>query len=111
MARPINSKRAGSSVSWDSSSASKPVDGAGFAMVQGSGASEKRLDASSTKEGDFYLYLPAEESGEWTISMVGVYCSSSIVDTGCNFTGTFDPAYVEISVPAKEIVEFRYVKP
>jgi uncharacterized protein YraI len=89
-------------------SAGKPADGVDFAMVQGSGASERRLDAFSNQDGDFYLYLPADETGEWTVSMVGVECTSSIVDVGCKYAGTFEPAEVQVSLPGKELIKFTY---
>jgi hypothetical protein len=89
-----------------------PVNAINVAVYQGTGASERRTDANTDSSGEFYAYLPEEIKARWQVEVVGVGCSSSIVDTECNYEGRFEPAVVTIELPQiGELVIFTFIKP
>ena len=60
-----------------------PINGIGFAVVQGS----QRDDASTDETGTFYSFLPTKFVGTWTVSFVSVACTSESPDDKCRCTG------------------------
>ena len=75
-----------------------PVSGVGFAVIQ----NDRRTDASTDGNGQFFAYLPRTLSGTWRVTYVSISCTSNTMDENCNCKnnrcGTVDPldAYVEL---------------
>ena len=63
--------------------AGTPVSGIGFAIVQG----DRRTDASTDANGQFYAYLPRTLSGTWQVGYVSISCTSNTMDADCNCIG------------------------
>ncbi len=65
------------------------INGVNLAVYQGEGEDLLRTDAISDASGKFYAYLPVRLGGQWTVEVVGVRCSSWIMDTSCHYHGAF----------------------
>lgn len=76
-----------------------PVPGINFAIFQGTGADQKRIDVYSDGEGKFYAYLPGTATGSWTVEYVGILCTSPIMDANCKFSGHFANNSFTITLP------------
>ena len=88
----------------------EPVNAINMALIQREGEESMRTDAFSTQDGTFYAYLPLDSQPPWTVQVVGVGCTSRIMDADCKHSGTFDPAVITLEAlpPSKEIV-FTYL--
>lgn len=70
---------------------------------------QRRVDGTTLQNGVFYAYAPPELQGEWLISVVGVSCTSPIVDSNCRYAGTFQPqAGILLKLPQDAEVTFTY---
>lgn len=70
---------------------------------------QRRVDGTTLQNGVFYAYAPPELQGEWLISVVGVSCTSPIVDSNCRYAGTFQPqAGILLKLPQDAEVTFIY---
>ena len=83
-----------------------PVSGIGYAVIQG----QRRTDAHTDETGHFYVYLPPNMSGVWTVSLVSIACTSNTMDSNCNCIGgrcgTSFPESVFVELPQKEVLNF-----
>ena len=83
-----------------------PVNGIGFAAVQGA----QRDDAITDETGTFYIFLPAKFTGAWNVSFVSVACPSTTMDVNCNcLNGTCgkpDPEIVTAMLPLSMPLSF-----
>ncbi len=83
-----------------------PVNGIGFAVVQGS----QRDDASTDETGTFYSFLPTKFPGAWTVSFVSVACTSELPDDKCRCVGDacakVNPESVTVTVPMSAPISF-----
>jgi hypothetical protein len=86
----------------------KPIGGVAFGITQGSPSIKPRAEATSLLDGNFYAYLPSSAAGDWRLSLVGIDCTSPIMDEGCNYNGEFDPMWVDISIPHDAPLVFTY---
>jgi hypothetical protein len=88
----------------------QPVDGINFAIFNvGSPNGQPRTEGATNDEGVFFAYLPSDSQGEWSVSLVGINCESSIMDADCNYEGQFTPSSRVISeLPAIEPLTFVY---
>lgn len=69
----------------------------------------RRVDGTTLENGVFYAYAPPELQGEWLVSVVGVSCTSAIVDANCRYSGTFQPqAGILLKLPQNAEVTFTY---
>jgi SH3-like domain-containing protein len=66
------------------------IAGVDVAVTQQSSGKTLRTDAISTRDGSFYAYLPAGSTGTWTVQIVGVDCTSPIIEANCAYSGKFD---------------------
>ena len=87
--------------------ASTPISGIGFAIFQG----ERRTDASTDENGQFYAYLPRSLSGTWQVGYVSVSCTSNTMDSNCNcinnLCGSANPESVLIDLP--QVSELNFI--
>ena len=90
--------------------AGDPVDKINVAVYRRSDGNEQRTDAHTDLEGNFYAYLPLDSEGEWMASVVGIGCSSRIVDADCDYTGRFEPESQLFTLPLDEPLSFVYMK-
>lgn len=90
----------------------RPVPGVNLAVTQGMPPNEIRTDVYSDAMGHFYAYLPATASGPWTVGIVGILCTSPIMDANCKYSGKFSTDAFTIMVPDDiEIpLVFEYVR-
>lgn len=87
--------------------AGKPVPGVQFALYQGRADSNPPLARATTDEaGDFYIYLPAETSGTWRLSLTGADCGSPAVDERCQISGAIEPRFTDVTLPVRDTIEF-----
>ena len=70
---------------------------------------QRRVDGTTLENGVFYAYAPPELQGEWVVNVVGIGCSSPIVDSNCRYAGTFQPqAGILVKLPQNADVTFIY---
>jgi hypothetical protein len=87
------------------------IRGINVAITQQSGSQTLRVDAISGADGTFYAYLPTTSSGTWSAEIVGVDCSSPIIEGNCKYSGTFDPSgKVTIDLGQLKPILFTYKK-
>ena len=77
----------------------QPIVGINLAVTQGMRTNQVRIDVYSDSEGKFYAYLPETASGPWTVEIVGILCTSSIMDANCKYSGHFATNAFTIMVP------------
>ena len=87
----------------------KPVGGITFGVTQGNPPQQPRAEATTLPDGTFFVYLPTSASGDWRVSLVGVDCTSPVMDENCDFDGEFEPMWVDISLPYAEVMSFTYI--
>jgi len=63
-------------------SAGDPIAGISIAVTQ----ADQRVDAQSGQDGTFYASLPSDSTGLWAIGVVGISCTSRIMDADCNIS-------------------------
>ena len=84
-----------------------PVSGVGFAVIQ----NERRIDASTDDNGQFYAYLPRTLSGTWRVTYVSISCKSNTMDESCNcinnVCGAADPIDMYVELPQN--IELTFV--
>ncbi len=76
-----------------------PVQGVVFAVHQGAENLGRRVDAMTDELGIYYAFLPPGSGGTWIADIVGISCDSPIVDTACEYTGTFSSMSSEVELP------------
>jgi len=86
--------------------ANTPISGIGFAIYQG----ERRTDASTDENGQFYAYLPRTLSGTWQVGYVSVSCTSNTMDSNCNcinnLCGSANPEVLLVELPQVNELNF-----
>jgi SH3-like domain-containing protein len=87
----------------------QPVDGSDVAVLQRLNNTTLRTDAITDQEGYFYVYLPKQSIGYWEAQVVGIGCSSRIVDENCNLKGYFVYTYRQLfQIPPISPMVFLY---
>jgi uncharacterized protein YraI len=76
-----------------------PIPDINLAVTQGMQPNQVRMDVYSDSEGKFYAYLPETASGPWTVEIVGIMCTSPIMDANCKYSGHFATNAFTIIVP------------
>lgn len=66
-----------------------PIPGVDFAVYPANSSGQVRTDVYSDESGNFYAYLPTSAGGAWTIEIVGIMCTSPIMDSNCKHSGQF----------------------
>ncbi len=91
-----------------------PISGVQFALTQGSLDDPNRADAKTDSNGEFFVFFPADSSGEWNVSFVAVDCSSPVwSDKSCTYyktgyTGVVEPASATITLPQNNALSFLW---
>lgn len=67
----------------------KPVDGVDVAVLQRLTDVNLRTDAVTDQDGYFYAYIPTQSAGIWEAQIVGVLCTSRIMDENCSLKDHF----------------------
>lgn len=94
----------------------KVVDASGIgilgiqvAVTRLGGAQRVRVDGTTLADGTFYAYAPAEYQGTWLASVVGIGCTSPIVDANCRYAGVFYPVEgINLVLPVFEELIITY---
>lgn len=82
------------------------------AVYQGDGAQTLRTDAVTDERGIFTAYLPLDSAYTWTVSVVGVGCTSRIVDENCTYPGSFGTkATARFELPLNKQITLLYEQP
>jgi len=60
-------------------------------------------------DGTFLAYAPIEFQGPWISTIIGVGCTSPIVDVNCRYNGKFTPlAGINLNLPQDAEIKFVY---
>lgn len=91
----------------------KPVNGIGalaYPTASGPEVTSQHTVGNSDENGEFFIFLPAERSGDWHVELNAISCTSRIVDDKCNYNGSFSAAQV-VTLPMAEgaWLEFQYI--
>ena len=79
----------------------QPVDAVTIAVFAGTNPTDPRTDATSDSAGHYYAFLPKDEQTRWQVTVVGVGCSSRIMDADCKYQGNFEPVSYILNVPQR----------
>lgn len=84
------------------------VDDLDVAVIQGNGADQRRTDTYTEQDGKFTVYLPISSQGTWVVEIVGTKCTSRVMDTSCNHTGSITNPVLSINLPQTIKLTFIY---
>jgi hypothetical protein len=76
-----------------------PIPGVVFAIHQGTESLGRRVDAVTDNLGIYYAFLPPGSGGTWIADLVGVACTSPIVDPDCKYSGKFSSVSSDVELP------------
>ncbi len=89
--------------------AGEPLAGIQVGMTRVGGVEVVRVDGISQSDGSIFIYAPVEYQGTWLASVIGVDCTSPIVDTNCRFAGKFEPVDgIPLKMPQENQINFIY---
>jgi hypothetical protein len=81
-----------------------PAAGVSLALYQGDGSgNSRRTDAVSGLDGRFYLYLPQDFGGGWTVEIVGLPCKPGGAPESCVAAFQLGDARLAVELPSSEI--------
>lgn len=90
-------------------SSGKGIPGIQVAVNRIGGATRVRVESITGEDGMFYSYAPVEYQGTWLVTIIGVGCTSPIVDVNCRYAGKFEPVDgVNIKLPQDVEVLITY---
>jgi hypothetical protein len=76
------------------------IPGIQVALTRMGGADRVRIQGTSGQDGYFYAYAPVEYQGKWLAAVIGIGCTSPIVDANCRYGGVFYPlAGIDLVLP------------
>jgi hypothetical protein len=85
------------------------LPGIQVALTRMGGVEAVRVDGISLADGTVYIYAPIEYQGTWLAGVVGVDCTSQLVDANCRFGGKFSPADgIKLKLPQDTEILFTY---
>lgn len=85
------------------------LPGIQVALTRMGGLEAVRVDGISLADGTVYVYAPIEYQGTWLAGVIGVDCTSQLVDTNCRFGGKFLPADgIKLKLPQDTEILFTY---
>jgi hypothetical protein len=88
-----------------------PIPGVSVAAILRKGELEERGESISGEDGSFLIYFPEDLSGTFDVQVVGVDCTSPIVDGLCNLSEYFKlRGRAFITIPQQEDLVFVYQK-
>jgi hypothetical protein len=88
----------------------KPATDVNVGIFSVDNPSANREDNSKTNSvGEWYLYLPSDFKGNWTVGIVAYGCTGNVVNnpTDCNLIGKF-PGATAISLPMTADVNIEF---
>lgn len=89
--------------------AGEPLAGIQVGITRVGGLEVVRVDGISQADGTIYVYAPVEYQGTWLASVIGVDCTSPIVDSNCRFSGKFEPVEgIPLKLPQENQINFIY---
>lgn len=87
----------------------KGLPGIQIGLTRVGGATMVRVEGITLSDGTVYLYAPIEYQGTWLASIIGVNCTSQIVDSNCRYAGKFLPAEgIRLKLPQDTEIKFTY---
>lgn len=88
-----------------------PIPGITIAAILRQGTFEQRADTVSNDNGEFIIYIPPDLTGTLDVQVVGIDCTSPIVDALCNLTEYFKvEGRAFVPIPQEEEIMFVYQK-
>ena len=94
-------------IGWVEGGSGQPIDRAVVSVWQTEDETNRPL-AFTGADGMFYLYLPANSTGNWTVGVLSVDCASSVMDEQCARQAEFAPLKQTITLPRGKPVIFVY---
>jgi len=89
-----------------------PIQGVGFAVVQGAGDQAPANIVRTDANGEFFSFMPANARGEWTVTYNAIACKSNVwSDDSCSYykdpyRGVVEPQSTNVSLPQSGVLEF-----
>lgn len=85
------------------------LPGIQIGLTRVGGVEAVRVDGISTADGTVYIYAPIEYQGTWQADVIGVDCTSQLVDANCRFGGKFYPTEgIKLKLPQDTEISFKY---
>lgn len=91
-----------------------PIRGVSFAAGPGVQDASSSNTASTDANGEFYFFIPAAETGTWSLSYTGIACDSIVwSDNTCStyktgYTGKVEPATASVLLPQISALNFTW---
>lgn len=91
-----------------------PIQGVGFAVVQGTGDRPPTNTVSTDANGEFYSFMPLTARDQWTVTYNAIACKSNVwTDDSCSYykaayRGLVDPQSATVSLPQTEVLVFTW---
>jgi SH3-like domain-containing protein len=91
-----------------------PISGVAFAAGVGVQDASSANTASTDANGEFYFFIPSNESGTWNVSYTAIACESNVwSDSSCStyktgYTGTVDPTTNSVTLPQSTPLNFTW---
>ncbi len=87
----------------------KGVPGIQVGLTYVGGVERVRITGTTMMDGTFLAYAPIEFQGAWISTIIGVGCTSPIVDVNCRYNGKFTPlAGINVNLPQDVEIKFIY---
>jgi SH3-like domain-containing protein len=89
-----------------------PIQGVGFAVVQGAGDKAPANIVLTDANGEFFSFMPENARGEWTVTYNAIACKSNVwSDDSCSYyknpyRGVVEPQSMNVSLPQSGVLEF-----
>jgi hypothetical protein len=89
-----------------------PIQGVGFAVVQGTDEHPSTNIVLTDSNGEFFSFMPISARGEWTVIYNAIACKSNVwSDDSCSYykdpyKGMVEPPSTNISLPQNGVLEF-----
>lgn len=88
-----------------------PIPGVTIAVILRQNTFEQRADTVTNDDGEFIVYIPFDLTGTLDVQVVGIECTSPIVDALCNLTEYFKvQGRTFVPIPQEEDIRFVYQK-
>jgi SH3-like domain-containing protein len=85
------------------------VPGIEVGLTYVGGVERVRITGTTMMDGTFFTYAPIEFQGAWISTIIGVGCTSPIVDVNCRYNGKFTPlAGINVNLPQDVEINFVY---
>jgi SH3-like domain-containing protein len=91
-----------------------PIQGVGFAILQGTGDRPPTNTVLTDANGEFYSFMPLTARDQWTVTYNAIACKSNVwTDDSCSYykdpyKGLVDPQSTTVSLPQTGVLEFTW---